>query len=204
MTAIRSDDLQSLPLENYDVLVLPHGERYKDYMDDDKREKLINWVKQGGKLILIQGAIKGVADKVDFDIKVRKLEKDSTKQRLNSYARSARERLKEEVKGAIFKTRVDPTHPLAFGYEELYYTLKIRNGSYEFLPAGNVVIIENQTRPLAGFSGSDTPERLVNSLVFGVQSLEEGHIVYLVDNPLFRAFWENGKLFFTNAIFMVD
>ena len=204
MTAIRSEDLQSLSLENYDVLVLPHGERYKEYMDDDRREKLLKWVKAGGKLIMIQGAIKGVADQDNFDIKARKLETDSTKQRLNSYARSARERLKQEVKGAIFKTRVDPSHPLAFGYDELYYTLKIRNGSYEFLSTGNVAIIEEQTKPLAGFSGSDTPERLVNSLVFGVQPLDEGHIIYLVDNPLFRAFWENGKLFFTNAIFMVD
>jgi len=26
----------------------------------------------------------------------------------------------------------------------------------------------------------------------------------MVDNPLFRGFWENGKLFFANALFMVD
>jgi hypothetical protein len=25
----------------------------------------------------------------------------------------------------------------------------------------------------------------------------------LVDNPLFRAFWENGKMVFANAVFMV-
>ena len=204
MTAINSTDLQNLPMENYDVLVLPHGERYKDYMNSERLEKLRKWVKAGGKLILIQGAIKGVADKDDFGIKERILKKDSSKHRLNSYARSARERLKEDVKGAIFKTRVDTTHPLAFGYDDLYYSLKIRNGSYEFLQTGNVAVIEDRTKPLAGFSGSDTPERLVNSLVFGVHPLEEGHIIYLVDNPLFRGFWENGKLFFANAIFMVN
>jgi len=25
----------------------------------------------------------------------------------------------------------------------------------------------------------------------------------MIDNPLFRGFWENGKLFFANALFMV-
>jgi len=29
-------------------------------------------------------------------------------------------------------------------------------------------------------------------------------VVYMADNPLFRGFWENGKLFFANAIFMAE
>ena len=204
MTVIDSKNLEAISLNRYDVLVLPHGEQYRKYLSEELTEKLSNWVKKGGELILIQGAVKGVVDKDNFGIKERQLTKDSLKNRLNSYARTVRERLKVDVKGAIFKTKVDPTHPLAFGYGDLYYTLKIRNGSYEFLQKGNVAVIEEQTKPLAGFSGSDTPERLINSLVFGVEKLEEGHIIYLVDNPLFRGFWENGKLFFANAIFMVD
>jgi hypothetical protein len=31
-----------------------------------------------------------------------------------------------------------------------------------------------------------------------------GSVVYLVDNPLFRGVWENGKLMVVNAIFMVN
>jgi len=30
-----------------------------------------------------------------------------------------------------------------------------------------------------------------------------GNVVYLADNPLFRAFWHNGKLLFGNAVFIV-
>jgi hypothetical protein len=29
-------------------------------------------------------------------------------------------------------------------------------------------------------------------------------MVYLTDDILFRSFWENGKLFFVNSLFMVD
>ena len=204
MTSIDSEYLKTLVLDNYDVLILPHGEGYKKFMSDDLAKKLTDWVKKGGELILIQGAVKGVVGKDNFGIKERKLTKDSLKNRLNSYARTVREKIKEDVKGAIFKTKVDASNPLAFGYDHLYYTLKIRNGSYEYLPKGNVAVIEEQTKPVAGFSGSDTPDRLINSLVFGVESLEKGHIIYLVDNPLFRGFWENGKLFFANALFMID
>jgi len=40
-------------------------------------------------------------------------------------------------------------------------------------------------------------------LVFGVEHKGRGQVVYLIDNPLFRGFWESGKLIFANALFMV-
>jgi len=40
-------------------------------------------------------------------------------------------------------------------------------------------------------------------LIFGEEEMGKGSFIYLVDNPLFRAFWENGKLFFVNSIFFV-
>jgi hypothetical protein len=54
-----------------------------------------------------------------------------------------------------------------------------------------------------GFSGNYINRTLDNSLVFGVEEIGEGSVVYLVDNPLFRCFWENGKMLFSNAVFMV-
>jgi hypothetical protein len=30
-----------------------------------------------------------------------------------------------------------------------------------------------------------------------------GQVIYMSDNPLFRAFWDNGKLLFANAVFFV-
>jgi hypothetical protein len=42
------------------------------------------------------------------------------------------------------------------------------------------------------------------SLLFGEEPMGKGSIVYMVDNPLFRAFWENGKLFVANAVFLLN
>ena len=41
-------------------------------------------------------------------------------------------------------------------------------------------------------------------MIFGHETFGKGDIVYFADNPLFRSFWENGKLFFVNSIFFVD
>jgi hypothetical protein len=54
-----------------------------------------------------------------------------------------------------------------------------------------------------GFVGQKAKEKIKDGLLFGVQSLGRGSVVYLVDDPLFRSFWENGKLLFSNAVFMV-
>ena len=40
-------------------------------------------------------------------------------------------------------------------------------------------------------------------MLFGVVETGNGSVVVLADNPLFRSFWENGKLLVCNAIFMV-
>ncbi len=204
LTILNADGLKTTPLSAFDIIILPHGSGYKDYMSEPLLDKLRKWTREGGQMILVGGAIKGVAGKEGFKIKSREIKKDSTEADLNPYHQTARDRLKEDVKGAIFKTWVDPSHPLAFGYENQYYTLKRRNGSYDLLQSGNVVAIREETTPVAGFAGSETPERLINSLVFGVEDVGKGRIVYFVDNPLFRGFWENGKLFFANALFMLD
>ena len=37
-----------------------------------------------------------------------------------------------------------------------------------------------------------------------VQQMGSGQVVYFVDNPLFRCFWQQGKLLFANAVFYRD
>mgnify|MGYP001309543963 FL=1 len=44
----------------------------------------------------------------------------------------------------------------------------------------------------------------MNSLIFGVEPIGRGSIIYMIDNPLVRGFWEDGKLFFANALFLTN
>jgi hypothetical protein len=56
---------------------------------------------------------------------------------------------------------------------------------------------------VSGFVGAGAKKKTMDGLIFGVQELGNGSVVYLNDDPLFRSFWENGKLLFSNAVFMV-
>ena len=57
---------------------------------------------------------------------------------------------------------------------------------------------------MRGFIGHKAEDKIKNTLTFGVQNIGSGSVVYMVDNPLFRAFWYTGMLLFGTAVFMVD
>jgi hypothetical protein len=125
-------------------------------------------------------------------------------ERLKSYKDRRRDRLSDNAYGSIVKIEMDPSHPLAFGYGEDYFSLRIRNHHYAFLPDGwNVGVTHDSTALVSGFVGIKAQENFRESMVFGVESMGRGNVVYLADNPLFRAFWRNGKLLFGNAVFIV-
>lgn len=206
MTVIGSDYFDKINLSEYDVLILPDGNDYKEFINQKKRCDFKDWLKEGGKLIAMGDALKGLADNEEFGLKSKKVEKDSTQiSDLTSFDDIQRQGIKSLITGAIFKTSVDTTHPLAFGYQDTYFTLKLGDEAYTYLDKGTVVYLTDENKnPVAGFAGSLAKEKITETMVFGVERIERGQIVYMVDNPLFRGFWENGKLLFTNALFMVD
>ena len=204
ITVIDSDYMGRVDISEYDILILPNGYGYKKFLNDTKVGELKQWVSDGGKLIAMGGAIKGLTGEDGFEIKTKEVEKDSS-EILEVFDESQRESMKKAITGAIFKAKVDNTNPLAYGYQDTYYTLKLGSDAYDPLKNGSVVYLEdNQNIPVAGFAGSEAQQKIANTLVFGVEPHGSGHIIYMVDNPLFRGFWENGKLLFANALFMIE
>ncbi len=204
LTVLHENYFNRVDLSNYEVLILPGGNGYESFIDGDMLEKLKEWVSNGGRLIAMGKAISSLDGEDGFSVVAREVEKDSSENLVEPYENAQRERMKNDITGAIFKTKVDATHPLAFGYDDTYFSLKLGRNSYDYLASGTVVYISNDTVPVAGFAGSEAQKKLSKSLVFGVEKHGKGQVVYMVDNPLFRGFWESGKLFFANALFMAN
>lgn len=204
ITSIAVSEADRVNWSDYDVLVMPNG-RYK--LSENTLSQLKSWVRTGGNLIAVDGALKLFADTEDFNLKTVQLEspksKDSITSKLIPYADREMDSSKSLISGSIFKTDVDSTHPLAFGYENTYYSLKIGDNAYSLLDEGyNVAYLNDNPQSTSGFAGNEALNKLKNSLIFGVEPIGRGTITYMVDDPLFRAFWENGKLFFANALFI--
>jgi hypothetical protein len=206
VTLINSRNAASLNWNNYDLVILPDG-NYPFLSDKTEAEGLRSWINGGGQLIALEGAV-GQLAKLDWSIlKLKKkdtVEPKESYEVLRSYEDRERAAIPQSVPGSILRVELDHSHPLAFGLSEYYYTLKNSDVVYEFIKEGgwNVGVLK-KVRQVGGFSGSKIQGRLQDGLLFGTQDIGQGTITYLTDDVLFRAFWEQGKQMFANAVFLV-
>ncbi len=213
LTQIGSDYFRSAELSSYNVLIIPEGNY--DLFDDAMITRISDWVNNGGRLIVIGNANNIFSEKPGFSLK--RFTSDEEKQEAEKRAKEIREKegmprydqterrnVSEAILGAIYKVPVDNSHPLGFGLGAQYFSLKTNELRFAFLDNGwNVGVLKVPVKPVMGFAGYKSNANLRNSLVFGVEHKGTGHVVYLIDNPLFRSFWDSGKLIFANAVFMV-
>ena len=202
LTHINIKDFKRVSLDEFDVLIIPDG-YYGSIGNESNLIKIKSWINKGGNIIAFENAIKIFSDKEGFSMKSKK-EKESKKEKVN-FEDVSRNNIQNYLAGAIFKVKIDETHPLAFGYDKEYYSLKTSTSTYELLDNGyNVGKIENLKDNIIGFVGDKIKTKLKNSLVFGHEKIGRGNIVYLVDNVMFRSFWENGKMFLVNSVFYIN
>ena len=199
---IRADYINEDVLKSLDVLIVPEG------WYNDITQPIKSWVSNGGRVIAIGEALAMFTSERGFSLKAKENNKSNEENKDRHehahipYDKQEREAVKEMITGAIFKCKVETTNPLAFGYPDSYFSLKLSSNAYEWMEkGGNIVYLEKEAKPVAGFAGSKAILKQPESLIIGHEHMGAGSLVYMVDNPLFRGFWENGKLFFVNALF---
>lgn len=204
LTVLGENTLGNTNLAQFDVLILAPG-NYGKILTDGTLNKIKDWIRAGGKLIAIETSLKALAGKDGFDLKTKEddKKKESDESKLKIYGNAERESISEDTPGSIYRVTLDTTHPLAFGYSNTYFSLVLEGTGYQYLSDGWNVGVTKSKDLVAGFAGVKAQEKLKNALIFGAQEMGRGNIIYLANNPLFRGFWQNGKLLFGNAVFVV-
>lgn len=193
---IWENDLESA-LEEINTLVIPEGSYQLS-----SNESLKKWIEGGGNLIVLGAAASSFAS-AEFDyfgIKSKE-NPDTTSKELN-YSSVERNDISKAIIGAIFKCELDKTHPLNFGFNR-YETLRQSADCYSMSQGLKLVRLDINPKALNGFVGSEVNEMQSEAIIAGVYEIGSGQVVYLIDNPLFRGFWERGKLLFSNAVYLV-
>jgi Zinc carboxypeptidase len=211
VTQIKLSDLDRTRLTAYNVICMTDG-GYKN-LDSGKIDRFKQWATEGGRLILIGEACGAFEDKKGFEISkfANKKERetadnqsdtDMMKRRFMHFDEYERDGISDGTPGAIYKLTLDNTHPLGYGMPEYFFTLKTGNAAYQPLKnCWNVGIVDDKFKPL-GFVGTRAKQAFKSSVSFAVQPMRRGSVVYLIDNPLYRSFWVQGKFLFSNAVLM--
>lgn len=208
LTLVNVADAARINWHETDVLIMPDG-NYRFLAEKAQLDAFKEWISRGGRVVALEGAV-GALAKAEIGVKIKKADEAGKKDEKEDYSalRKFEERERDGISnitpGSIYKVELDNTHPLAYGYPAWYYTLKMDDQVYEFLKEDgwNVGVIKKDNQ-VAGFVGARLKEKLKDGLVFGVQQNGSGTITCFTDNVLFRNFWENGKLMFCNAVFLV-
>ncbi len=209
VTLINTDDLGGMEPGDFNVLIIPDG-YYTLFSQKEKSDQLKEWVRRGGKIIALENAVVQMSN-TEWGFKLKgsgedKKDKEEIKKDdyslLKKYDDREKEYISGSMPGSIFKVELDDSHPLAFGYTDSYYTLKQDENIYEFMKDGWNVGVIKKDNYVSGFTGNKLRDKLKDGVLFGTIGMGRGTVVFLADNPLFRSFWENGKLLFCNAVFL--
>ncbi|MHC0441503.1 M14 family zinc carboxypeptidase [Flavobacterium sp. 3-210] len=212
VSIVETSNFNRVKLYNYNTLILSDGSY--DFSDDQKKH-IDEWIKNGGKVIAMSSAISLFQDREGYALsmfaskedkeKSEKEEKEiELKKRFLDFEGSERREISGTIPGAIIENKLDKTYPMAFGLGNTYYSLKTNERSFSLLKnAINVAYIPKNFLSY-GFVGNDIKKKLPETVTFAVDKRGDGSVIYMMDNPLFRGFWENGILLFSNSLFLVN
>jgi len=213
-SALRTGAFKNSKLSRYNVLVFPDAfASYSMFFDSIAVQKLKAWIREGGVAIgLGKGAEFFIGAKLSANrIKsAKKTKKDSVQAKIKQQESERRirmtwkekqeERMRSRVPGAIFRIRLDRTHPLGYGHDSEGFIIKRNKLAFVLSDKVHNVGIIGKNAHVAGFLNHDNTKLLQDSAVMTVERMGRGKIILFAYDPNFRLFWRNATGLFLNAL----
>ncbi|MFN0216975.1 MAG: M14 family metallopeptidase, partial [Saprospiraceae bacterium] len=198
VTPIPLDKLRKIDLGKYTTLIFPDG-NYN--LEEKTLETITKWTEKGGRLITFEGGTKAFADKDGYALKTKEAPKKDSLAVPKPFLTRQRDGLSDGLPGAIVRAKVDNSHPLTYGFPDYYHSLKTLSDAFQMPENADAPIYLEDQYLTYGFIGSRVKPLLKKTPIVLLQKKNQGEAVFFVDNPLFRSFWQQGKMLFANALF---
>ncbi|MDA8016586.1 MAG: M14 family metallopeptidase [Thermoanaerobaculia bacterium] len=205
-TLLDRDDVEWVDLDRYSHLVLVNGRGLGS--SDDLTEKIRSWARGGGVLVAIKGGARWATERVlksgEEEEKAGGSKDENDKSERKPYADFDQDFAKGLISGTIFQSRLDLTHPLAFGYrEELLSVFKNSRLMLEAEDSPYITVAAFTDEPLlSGYVSEENAEKLAGTPAVIAQRFGRGAVVRFAIDPNFRAIWYGTNRLFLNSIFL--
>jgi hypothetical protein len=210
-TRVAPRDLGRVDLDDFNVLVLPHGSYSDRYgFDETLARRIREWVGQGGTLVLVRGAAHwamgdgiGLLATTRLQKPIDAVQTTGTKQQPDSDEKPTMVG-PDSAPGVFLRASAFTEHWGTYGYGDsldVFYS-----GSLILKPllptAGrNLVTFGKQDELLtSGFCWPKTLELLSETPYLTYQSVGSGHVFAFTDDPNYRAMYPGVQRLFVNAV----
>ena len=222
ITMIDQDRLGSIDLQDYTHVLATSG---LNALSEGNVKELKSFV-EGGGVLWAQGssAIKWAVDKelakaewrLTEKEKAEKAAKEGDKKEQDKSEKDSVERLPfaqarddaafRLVRGAIFGTSLDVTHPIGYGFTSEFLPVFRRTNRF-FEPSNNpysTPVLYNKDPLISGYVNEENRQLIAGSASMAIDQVGQGAVVLALDNATFRAFWWGTQRLLSNAIFFGD
>jgi len=198
VTLLKSTDFPKARLDDYSTLVLAGGSLASEHWS-----KIESFADNGGTVLALGSLAVSVQRELGTGAAVSS-EPPVAAVIQKKFDSAATDRALKLISGAIFKTTIDPSHPLLFGLEDK--PLAVFRNHARFLepsknPYCNPVIYDVDSPLMAGYCSAENIERFKGAASVVVQPKGKGRFILMADDPNFRGFWKATSRVFLNGLF---
>lgn len=200
LTKIDLNDINRKDLSKYNTIIVPatYGSPENEVVD-----QLKEWTRAGGTLIGYRSSLTWMSSSKLLPLNFKSIENPavnvSFEQRSDFYGA-------QNIGGAIFETKLDRSHPIAFGFKDDQLPM-FRNTELFVEPDASSFKnpIQYTNDPLmSGYISDKNLEVLKNTVPFQHHNYGRGDVIGFTDNTQFRAFWYGTNKLLMNAIFFAE
>jgi hypothetical protein len=198
LTMLSVNSVNRARLDRYNTLLMVDG-NYSELATF--KEGLRAWVQRGGTIVAMGNASRWLAENGFTSVQFKK---DTTGTNpLRPYASLGDDAGAQVIGGAIFETRLDLSHPIAYGFTRSNLPLFRSNKLFmERTRNPYASPVMYTAKPLmSGYISRQNVDKLGNTAAVAVSALGSGRIISMTDNPAFRAFWYGTDKLLMNSIF---
>jgi len=196
ITKLDTKNIGGADLSKYTTIIVPSSSG----LSDRATKKVDTWVQAGGTLIAYRSAINWLKRKKLLNFETKKNEMTAKNV---SFEDRGNFRGAQVIGGAIFKAKIDRSHPINFGYTNNEISL-FRNNTIFVKPDKNSYnnpIKYTGSPLLSGYISKPKLDSLAGTVPFKVGRKGRGRVIAFTDNTNFRAFWYGTNKLMMNAIF---
>ncbi len=200
VTLLPLESVSATNLDRYSVILMADGSYGQ--LGQSGAAALKTWVSKGNTLVAKGGALRWLAQNEIGNFTFRKVD-NAEKGLQKNYADFENATGAKQTFGAIFKSTLDTSHPIGYGYvsKDLF---TFRNDNFFLEPSTNPYanpLVYTKDPLASGYLHPSNLPGVQESAVIRVASQGRGRIVGFADNPNFRAFWFGTNKLFMNSIF---